>query len=60
MLKNISKLGVALNKEEQKQINGGVFLCPDGSFALDICISQGHFGFCGGRFIKLFDECQSF
>ncbi len=28
MLKNISNLGTALNKAEQKTINGGVIYCP--------------------------------
>ena len=46
-MKNLSKLGKALSKKEQKEINGGFFGCQPGFFACrrdsDCCNGR-----CGG------------
>lgn len=57
MKKSILNLGKKLHKQELKNINGGLFFCPDGSPALDICENGGHYRYCPSGYVLLSDKC---
>lgn len=61
MKKSILNLGKALNKDSQREINGGFgarrYLCPSGGRALVGCINGTLVGFCAGGVTVNFGPC---